>query len=99
MKLYLLTGTASGNCSYDSCIVSAENEEEAKKIHPEGDFYDDIPENKWEAEHGSTNQWLDKYVYQKWAKSPEDVKVEEIGTAKQGTKRSMILADYTGDCF
>jgi len=34
MKLFILYGTASGYDTFDSCIVCAENEEEAKNINP-----------------------------------------------------------------
>lgn len=34
MKLWLLTGTASGYDTYDGVVVAAANEEKAKKILP-----------------------------------------------------------------
>jgi hypothetical protein len=36
MNLYLLTGTASGYNTYDSCVVAAPSEDVARSIHPGG---------------------------------------------------------------
>ena len=57
MKLYLLTQTANVNYgTYDSMIVAAENLNEAKHIHPEGNLNWDGKTTDWES-------WCDiKYV-------------------------------------
>lgn len=40
MKLYLLAQTDNhGYDTYDSCVVCAESEEDAKTIHPDGDIF------------------------------------------------------------
>ena len=37
MNLYLLTQEKNHYCAYDACIVAANNEEEARLIHPDED--------------------------------------------------------------
>lgn len=60
MKLYLLTQDVNNDYdTYDSAVVVAANEEEARNIHP-----------SWGWGSGC------------WAKSPDQVKVEFIGTTK-----------------
>jgi len=75
MNLYLLSQTVNNNYdTYDSCVVAAESEDAARRIHPCGR---DVVE--W------WNQtWVDV----------KDVKIEYIGTAKEGTERSVILASF-----
>lgn len=76
MKLWLLTQSDnSGYDTYDSCIVAAKTEEEARDIHPGGEV-----------------GW--KYQRNSWAKSPDTVKVELLGTARKGTEVGMILSSY-----
>jgi hypothetical protein len=80
MKLYLLSQDFnSGYDTYDSCIVAAKNEEDAKNIHP------------YESIFPESNMWKNDRV---WAGSPENVTVELIGTAIKGTKPGVILASF-----
>lgn len=80
MKLYLLSIDYRGYDTYDSCVVAAKNEEEARTIHPAEDpTYPDW--NPWKQSSG-------------WATSPQEVTVELIGTATRGTKKGVILASF-----
>jgi hypothetical protein len=46
MRLYLLTQISNnGYDTYDSCVVCAENEEDAKSIHPDGSVF--IERKSW----------------------------------------------------
>jgi hypothetical protein len=85
MKLYKISQNKNTDYdTYDSAIVCAENEEEARKIHPcgmEGYNYPQGKEN-WEYEYGT------------WCSSPEDVIVEYIGEAKEGIKKGVISASF-----
>ena len=48
MKLYLLSqNTNSGYDTYDSCVVCAENEEDAKTILPDGGIFGDNQYQGW----------------------------------------------------
>ena len=47
MKIYLLTQNDNNDYdTYDSCIVCAENETDAKTIHPDGRAYKE-PNSQW----------------------------------------------------
>ena len=79
MNLYLLTqGEETGYDTYDSVVVAAKSEDEARNIHP----------NEW-----SHNPWKRKYVGD-WCKEPESVIVELIGEAVKGTQAGVILASF-----
>lgn len=84
MNIYKISqGVNNDYDTYDSAIVCAENEEEAKKIHPRGEYdykekNDDIKE---EENYGS------------WAKK-EFVEVEYIGVAKEGLEKGVIVASF-----
>lgn len=78
MKLWRLSQTQNpGYDTYDSAVVAARTEAEARNTHPRG------PEG-----------WKDG-AFSEWARSPEAVNVEYIGTAKRGTKAgAVICASY-----
>lgn len=79
MNLYYLTQSDErGYDTYDSCVVAAESEEAARLIHPA--YGADYP---WGYSRGSS-----------WARSPERVQVELIGTAVEGTKSGVICASF-----
>lgn len=79
MKLWMLTGTASGYDTYDALIVAAPTEEKAKMILPSESYsWDD----KWRG------------IAQVWADHPGEVKATLIGTAAKGTPQGLILASF-----
>jgi hypothetical protein len=85
MRLYLLTRPVDRSVSYEeyeSAVVAAENEEDARNIHPAEDKnypeYDSWKEDKW--------SWIEK----------EDIVVKEIGVANESIERGVILSSYTG---
>jgi len=83
MKLWLLTQRDNnGYDTYDSCIVAAETELDAKNIGPVN--YRDEPE--WD-EHGKAT---DKYSA--WARSRDRVTAECIGTTER--EAGLILASF-----
>jgi len=80
MNLYLLTqNEVGGYDTYDSCVVAAETEEEAKKIHPS----DYVRNNAYDWGKDGT-----------WASSPESVSADLIGIAAEGTETGVILASF-----
>lgn len=89
MNIYFLSQTENNNYdTYDSCVVIAETEEEAKLIHPSGNTYNtyfkDI--NKWcsELDYKRYKQYYDYYMYSdySWCSSPDAVMVEYLGEFK-----------------
>jgi hypothetical protein len=65
--------------TFDSAIVAAESEAEAATIHPNG--YGSVPYER-------------EYVSGCWVNDPNQVSVEFIGVAKEGTVAGVILSSY-----
>jgi len=79
MKLWLIHQTRNTDWdTYDSAVVSAETEEEAKWIHPNKNV-------KWD---GKSYHRCDTWC------SVEFVKADYIGEAKEGTDRGVICASF-----
>lgn len=86
MKIYRISQNVNNDYdTYDSAIVCAENEEEARKIHPDKDLDFDYPEC-------SKDKKLDR-DYGTWTKK-RFVKVEYLGEAKENTTRGVLLASF-----
>ena len=83
MKLYIISNNESGGYdTFDSAVVCAENEEEARKIHP-GEWVKD--------------KWWEKPVKDcdsSWATRLENINVEYIGEADEGIEPGVILASF-----
>lgn len=90
MKLYLLSQSVNNDYdTYDSVVVCAENENEARVVNP-GGFY------KWH-----DNAWWFQY----WDKTerkqnddtwclPSEVEIVELGEAKEDLKAGVVCASY-----
>jgi hypothetical protein len=93
MNLYLLSQDDNlGYGTYDSCIVAAPNEETARLIHPsELDIKLSGKEDGIDPDMGQIGWPETEGGY--WC-TPEKVKVELIGSAKEGTEQGVILASY-----
>lgn len=80
MNLYLLSQSDNtGYDTYDSCVIAAKNEAEARKMHPDGS----TPVEKWAED-----------IWDEWAKQPDQVEVKLIGKAVKGTEVGVILASF-----
>jgi hypothetical protein len=80
MNLYLISQTTNDNYdTYDSAVVAAENEEEARSLNPSGGF---MTKEDWEA------------LYTSWCNNPKQVKVMLIGKAIEGATTGVILASF-----
>ena len=62
--------------TFDSAVVAADTEMQAKEIHPGGD-------DRWK------NDWCSM-----WASSPDNVKCECVGEAKEGTTAGVICSSF-----
>lgn len=81
MKIYLLTQDDNTDYdTYDSLIVCAENEEDAKIITPSGKNYFEERE--------------DHRNYYSWALNFDSIKCEEIGEANENQERGVVLASF-----
>ena len=79
MKLYLLSQDDNNDWdTYDSCVVCAESEYDAKTIVPNGAVFKEGFYN-----YGSC-----------WVSNLSSIKCEEIGIANENQKRGVICASY-----
>lgn len=91
MKLYLLSQEMNrGYDTYDSVVVCAENEEEARIINP-GGFY--VWENDSWCFHFSDGRKSFEKRDDTWC-LPSEVKVEEIGIANDSVKAGVVLSSF-----
>jgi hypothetical protein len=82
VKLYLLSQTENGGYdTFDSAVVAAENEEEARMIYPghhsEGTIWDG-------REKSMFGTWCDAHY----------VDVDYLGEAREGTEGGIIVASF-----
>ena len=83
MYLYLIKQRVNNNYdTYDSAVVIASSEEEAKTIHPSG--------YRWEKEEWGTDCWG---AIAEWT-TPENVAVVLIGTATSGKIGDVVVASF-----
>lgn len=90
MKIYKLSQDENNDYdTYDSAIVVAENEEEAKRTHPNHEYYkyDEDGDEYWIHNGGK------KEECGSWC-SLEHVKVEYVGEAKEGLKKGVLLSSF-----
>ena len=78
---------------YDSAIVAAHSLNEAKTIHPGGDYYYNKSIQKWHYKNilGRDNFLDDDDL---WPLSISHISATLIGKAKEGTERGVILASF-----
>ena len=87
MKLYKISQKVNNDYdTYNEAVVCAENEHEARKIHPNGEL------NYAEEETNGSNEKADRN-YGTWAKK-RYVVVEYIGEADNDIKKGVIVASF-----
>ena len=87
MKIYLISQNVNNNYdTYDSAVVIAENEEEARKIHPEGTY--DYPEESKKSEYKKMDSDYGSWVRKKY------VIVKYVGEAKEGSEKGVVCASF-----
>ena len=81
MKLWLISQKVNDNYdTYDSAVVAAKTESDARAIRPNGD--------EWPREN--THRWR----YSNWAYTPDQVEVQCIGEAALDQKSGVVLASF-----
>jgi|WetSurMetagenome_2_1015567.scaffolds.fasta_scaffold106554_4 hypothetical protein len=87
MNIYRIYQTENvGYDTYDSAVVVAENEEEARMMNP---AYKGTDTDIWPL---FMSNWEDEYSG--WASSPENVSVEKIGIAVPGLRKGPIVSSF-----
>ena len=76
--LYLLSGQCNDYDTFDSCVVCAYSEEEAKLIRPDGESWDD----------------LSNPCYKSWDHSIDDIHVETIGLANANVEIGIVISSF-----
>lgn len=99
MKLWLLKQTDNNDYdTYDSCVVVAETEEDAKMIHPDGEsvYMDGFDE--WENEENTAwfskdyvGAWRVTHNHSGWCESPSFVTATCIGEAESWVKAGTVV--------
>lgn len=90
MNIYLLKQKQNnGYDTYDSCVVIANNADEARKIHPGGSHGEKDPDDVDEDDGSWTGYWKGS-----WCASPDDVTVIHIGTALPDSKSGVVLSSF-----
>ena len=80
MKLFKIwQDVNSGYDTYDSAVVAAKNKKQARWIHPSSWM-----NGSWDGNTSKFSEWC----------SVQDVQVEYLGEAKEGTKAGVIVASY-----
>ena len=84
MNIYLCKQyEVSGWDTYSSFVCAANNEDEARNIHPMGGFNPEVED------------WIDgAWDRSGWCSYPSNVEVMLVGVASEGTEAGIILASY-----
>jgi hypothetical protein len=107
MRLYLLTQNENtGYDTYDSCVVAAKDEDQARGMFPGKDkktVRADLERDLWEEydwicagdEVSTEKSWQRMDMeFSGWTSVPSKVKIEYIGEAKKGTRSGGICASF-----
>jgi hypothetical protein len=98
MNIYLLSQSESYNYdTYSSCVVCAENEKEARRIHPRN--YSDVFYDENKKQFLSKNVYGEEYVFEDdsfgvWTNNIEYIEVKYLGVADNSIKKGVLLSSY-----
>jgi len=100
MKLYKLSQDLNNNYdTYDSCVVCAENEDEARMIHP-SEFVTHYDDENWYGTYSGGDQKGKEYVtedsFPTWVLRSQVnlIKVEYLGEADKKLKKGVVCASF-----
>jgi hypothetical protein len=97
MKIYRISQDLNGGCdTYDSAVVYAENEEEARTIYPDDSIH--YIDGKWYS-IGTTwggTEYKNEDTGYTWVESKDinKIKVEYLGEADLSIKKGVILSSF-----
>lgn len=88
MKLWHISQTArAAYDTFDSAIVAAETEEDARNTHPSDD-------SLWSDKSNKESRWRRSSLSFTWCECPDQVAVRLVGDAVEGTERGVICASF-----
>jgi hypothetical protein len=88
MNIYLLSQSVNnGYDTWDSCVVIAKDEEEARMTHPYYRYFNDDPYDEYNNWNGMGRN------YDRWCNA-KYVSVELIGTAVDGMERQVVCSSF-----
>lgn len=94
MNIYLLSQDDVGGWdTYDNCVVAAESEDAARRVHPDGRRQYFENEKLWGCTRPDGRVSLDR-GWDTWTPKLDKIKVELIGTAVPGTEAGVICASF-----
>jgi hypothetical protein len=94
MKLYLISQDENnGWDTYDSAVVAALWEGDARSISPSRCYKWSISENCWMFQYADGTERPEK-DHDTWASSPDKVTAIYLGEAKDGTEAGVICASF-----
>lgn len=83
MKLYKIWQTVNNDYdTYDSAVVCAKDEDDARSMHPGLALYDDYA--NWDGKDSEYGSWCNR----------ADVQVKYLGTADKSIERSVIVTSF-----
>ncbi len=90
MNIYLLSQSEKhGYDTYNCCVVAAESEEEARKIHPDSDAAPIIcKDGNFAYEDGS------RFGCHSWASCVQNVQCKLLGTGVAGLVKGVVNANF-----
>ena len=101
MKIFKISQNVNNDYdTYDSAIVCAKDEDEARLIHPSQeinsswDIYYDFEKKQFWNKGKNGSIYLLEDEYGSWTNDIDKIKVEYIGKAKEGMSKGVILASF-----
>ncbi len=96
MKLYLISQDVNGGYdTFDSAVVCANSEEEAKRIHPFSSRKWDDEEDCWFHTFSENQRFAERGIGSVWAHHIDQVEVEYLGEADEKyTSPKIICASF-----
>jgi hypothetical protein len=95
MNIYLVSQDENKDYdTFDAMVVVAENEEEARNIHPRESYitFNENAHTPAEAKAKFLEDW--EYGKDSWVDSPSKVTVQHLGKANTGCNKGIILASF-----
>ena len=97
LKLYLISQNVNnGYDTFSAAVVCAENEEDAKRVHPHDGFkaYFDEEKKQFWTKRVDGKPYLFEDKYETWTNDLKKIRVEYLGEVKEGIKKGVICSSF-----